>query len=431
VGVSFSLARPKNERSSIRVKVSVDGSQIILYPGKSILVSDWDKRKCFLKQSAGIGLTNRTAKALRKLEGEILEVLDEYKNGSTKFRYNELKVRLQALIDNPRAKFNSEIKKPVGVIETLASFMDLFISDCENGVRLAPNRQKLQPSTVADYKKTLQLFKRFELEKRRDIVLNELKQVDLDGFSDYLIMHLNLAMNTHGKMLTHLQQVLKYATKMQKYPLDKFNELVFDTKREESDNIYLTEAEILEMLGLANLKSRQEVVRDVFVVGCFTGMRFSDYSMIDAQSIRNNKLEFVQKKTRVKVTIPIHPVVNQILNKYDYHLPAVKYDEFNRIIKVLGQKVPSLSSNFTKQITYGREKRQVTHARWEFIQTHTCRRSFCTNEYLRGTEPLMIMAISGHKTLTSFLKYIKVTNEQQAELMGQIWNQRQKNDDVT
>jgi len=431
MGISFSLARPKAQTSSIRIKVSVSGSCIFLYTGRSIETANWDKKNCFVRSYAGKSTTTRVIKYLKNLELQILNVLDDYHNGSTKFHYNELKVRLHALIDNPRAKFNSETEKPVGVIETLTSLMELFISDCETGVRLAPNRQKLQPSTVADYRKTVQLFKRYQLEKRREIVLNELRQADIEQFSDYLITDLDLAMNTHGKMLTHIQQVLKYLSKIQKYPLEKFNELVFDTKREETDAIYLTEAEILEILALANLaKSSHEVVRDVFVIGCFTGMRFSDYSMIDAQSIRNNKLEFVQKKTGVKVTIPIHPVVNEILKKYDFNLPAVKYDEFNRIIKVLGQKVPSLNTSFTKQITYGREKRQIKHARWEFIQSHSCRRSFCTNEYLRGTDPLMIMAISGHKTQTSFLKYIKVTNEQQAERMGQIWNQRQKTDDM-
>lgn len=431
MGVSFSLARPSNERSSIRIKVSVDGSQIMLYPGKSILLTDWDKRKCFVRQSAGAGQTNRIAKALRTLESEILNVLDEYHNGNTKFPYNQLKARLHALIKNPRTKYNSKIEEPARVSETLSSFMDLFISDCVNGVRLAPNRQLLQPSTIADYKKTVQLFLRYQQEKRREIVLNELKQADIEEFSNYLIIELELAKNTHAKILCHLQQVLKYLTKIHKYPLEKFNELVFDTKREETDAIYLTEAEILEIMALTNLeKSSHEVIRDVFVIGCFTGMRFSDYSMIDAQSIRNNKLEFIQKKTAVKVTIPIHPVVNEILMKYDFNLPAVKYDEFNRIIKELGQKVPSLNTNFTKQITYGREKKQLVHARWEFIQSHSCRRSFCTNEYLRGTDPLLIMAISGHKTQTSFLKYIKVTNEQQAERMGQIWNQRQANVDL-
>ena len=80
----------------------------------------------------------------------------------------------------------------------------------------------------------------------------------------------------------------------------------------------------------------EEHVRDVFVVGCFTAMRFSDYSTLDGSAIRDNRYEFVQKKTGDKVTVPIHPVVKQILEKYNYSLPEVPpNNEFNRIIKII------------------------------------------------------------------------------------------------
>lgn len=83
-------------------------------------------------------------------------------------------------------------------------------------------------------------------------------------------------------------------------------------------------------------------VRDVFVVGCFTAIRFADYSTFGPLPIRNNRLEFVQKKTGGKVTTPTHPVVNSILNKYDNALPKVpKYNKFKRIIKLVGENFPA------------------------------------------------------------------------------------------
>jgi hypothetical protein len=48
-----------------------------------------------------------------------------------------------------------------------------------------------------------------------------------------------------------------------------------------------------------------------------------------------------------------------------------------------------------------------------------------SNEYLKGTDPLVIMAISGHKSHKSFMRYIKVTNEQFADKMEQIWQARE------
>jgi len=45
---------------------------------------------------------------------------------------------------------------------------------------------------------------------------------------------------------------------------------------------------------------------------------------------------------------------------------------------------------------------------WQMITTHTARRSGCTNMYLAGIPIRTIMSFSGHKTITSFMKYIKI-----------------------
>ena len=221
-------------------------------------------------------------------------------------------------------------------------------------------------------------------------------------------------------------QIIKYAVKLKKIPAAKMVELEFDTRREETDSIYLTEDEILQLLEINDFDDPvHEHVRDVFVVGCFTAMRFSDYSTIDPSAIRNNRLEFVQKKTGGKVTIPIHPVVNTILKKYNNVLPKVpKNNEFNRIIKVVGEKLPCLHVPFTKQVTYGRELKEFVAMKFSYLQTHTARRSFCSNEFLKKTNPLIIMSISGHKSHKSFMRYIKVTGDQYADQLEEIWAER-------
>ena len=48
---------------------------------------------------------------------------------------------------------------------------------------------------------------------------------------------------------------------------------------------------------------------------------------------------------------------------------------------------------------------------------HTARRSFATNLYLKGAPTLSIMQLTGHTTEVNFLKYIKVTKEENAKMM--------------
>ena len=124
-----------------------------------------------------------------------------------------------------------------------------------------------------------------------------------------------------------------------------------------------------------------EQVHYLFLVGCCTAMRFSDFSTFGPSAIRNNRLEFVQKKTGGKVTIPIYPVVNSIQKKYDNALPKVpKNNEFNRIIKLVGEKLPSFHVPFTKQVTYGRELKERVDMKFNYLQTLTACRNFCSNE---------------------------------------------------
>ena len=223
-----------------------------------------------------------------------------------------------------------------------------------------------------------------------------------------------------------LLQIIKYAVKLKKMPAAKLVELEFDTRSEETDSINLTENEILQLLEIKDFDDPvHEQVRDVFVVGCFTAMRFSDNSTIDPSAIRNNRLEFVQKKTGGKVTIPIHPLVNTILKKYDNALPKVpKNNEFNRIIKLVGEKLPCLHVPFKKQVTYGRELKELVDLKFNYLQTHTARRSFCSNEYLKGTDPLIIMSNSGRRSHKSFMRYIKVSGDQFADKLEKIWEER-------
>jgi site-specific recombinase XerD len=426
MGVSFSLARPKQKVSSIRVKISVSGVSIFLYTGRSIETDQWDKKKCFVKSYVGKSTTTLLIQRLKELEIDILTLLDRYKNGKPKMSFIDLQAKLFALVERPDRKVKTNDKVQSINKETLLGFIDHFIQECESGVRLSPKRQKLKPSSIGSYKTTKGYLLKFQEHSKKVLNLKDFSQSDIDKFSDFLIIDEEFALNTHAKAMMDLLQIIKYAVKLKKIPAAKMVELEFDTRREETDSIYLTENEILQLLEINDFDDPiHEQVRDVFVVGCFTAMRFSDYSMIDPSAIRNNRLEFVQKKTGGKVTIPIHPVVNTILKKYDNVLPKVpKNNEFNRIIKLVGEKLPCLHIPFTKQVTYGRELKELVDMKYNYLQTHTARRSFCSNEFLKKTDPMIIMSISGHKSHKSFMRYIKVTSNQYADQLDDIWNER-------
>ena len=73
-----------------------------------------------------------------------------------------------------------------------------------------------------------------------------------------------------------------------------------------------------------------------------------------------------------------------------------------------------------KSITKGGTRIDLSKEKWELVSTHTARRSFATNYYLKGFPTLTIIAIIGHKTEKSFRKYIKVTQFEQIKYFNSI-----------
>jgi len=129
----------------------------------------------------------------------------------------------------------------------------------------------------------------------------------------------------------------------------------------------------------------------------------------------------MESKTGGKVWIPLHPMVEYIINKYDGLLPDVPSNQkFNDYIKEVGE-LTEINEPFKKSITKGGVKQTTVYKKWELVSTHTARRSFATNAYNVGVPSLTIMAITGHKTETSFLKYIKVTPKEHALKLKDFW----------
>lgn len=91
-----------------------------------------------------------------------------------------------------------------------------------------------------------------------------------------------------------------------------------------TEAIYLNEDELNELLMLdLSENKRLEKVRDLFIIGCWTGLRFSDLSVLQMNNFKGDFLEVEMEKTGDKVSIPIHHTVKGIMQRYETenHLP--------------------------------------------------------------------------------------------------------------
>lgn len=245
-----------------------------------------------------------------------------------------------------------------------------------------------------------------------------------EDFIHYLKSECVLMQNTvkghHERLNAMLQKAMLYG-----YPVDNTYKEV-SVPDEEVTAVFLSMTEITRIYYFENLTRLQKEIRDYFIIGCLTGLRYSDYSRLNETNFdRNtNTIRIKTQKTGAVVSIPMHRFVREIVQRYNYNLPkprCIQY--FNRAVKEICKKV-GLDEPILWERTVGTDVVKKELPKWELISSHTARRSFATNMFLLNIPTYRIMLITGHKSESSFFKYIRVTREENAStLQGHLFFQ--------
>lgn len=188
----------------------------------------------------------------------------------------------------------------------------------------------------------------------------------------------------------------------------------YNFRDDEIDAIFLTMAEITRIYYYRGLTRVQEEIRDYFVVGCLTGLRYSDYSRLTAENFMDGKIHIRTKKTKTPVLVPMHRFVKEIIQKYNGTLPPARCIQyFNLAIKKICRQV-GLTELVPYERRIGLEFVCRMLPKWQLVSSHTARRSAATNMFLAKIETYRIMLLTGHKTESAFFRYIKITREENA-----------------
>ena len=293
--------------------------------------------------------------------------------------------------------------------------------------------RKVSLGMVRSYKVMKQRLLAFEKYQHRKITFQSLDYNFYEAFVNYLTyehIHMRREINIRGlkknSVGTSIKQLRIFLRDRMRRNLIKDIDLIdFKILEEEADTIYLAPNEIRN-LYLLNLSSHPEWerFRDMFVLGCLTGLRFSDFNEIKPHDIKNDVLYKKQSKSDKWVVIPLRSEAYDILiNKFQRKVPKTSNEELNRYIKKVGQ-LAGIDTPIKISFKKGNQDVVTVKPKFSLITTHTCRRSFCTNEFLAGTPPELIMKISGHKSIKDFYKYIRISPEEAGQKIKEIWKRR-------
>lgn len=276
-------------------------------------------------------------------------------------------------------------------------------------------------------------LKSFESFKKEPITFDSFDMNFYEDFVKYLTYDIvqlrrkevikGLKVNSVGKTIKHLKSFLK--DRMRKKIIPFMDLGAYKVMEEEVDAVYLSWSELSLIYHLdLSANSNLEKYRDLFVLGCLTGFRFSDYSDIKPEEIRGGMLYVNQTKTLSTVVVPLRSDAKKILiDKYNMQMPQVSNPNFNYYIKEV-VKLAGIDELIKITHKRGNKITEEIRPKYAWIMSHTCRRSFCTNEFLDGTPTNLIMAISGHKTEKAFRRYIKADQIQKAHMIKKLWDNR-------
>ena len=202
-----------------------------------------------------------------------------------------------------------------------------------------------------------------------------------------------------------------------------FEQRVFVPKSEEVLEPILDEQEIERIFKLSIDNEVLDNARDNLIIACWTGLRVSDYlNKLDISNFIDDFIELKTTKTGKRVTIPVHPMVKNILIKHHGCLPRKVNDaDFNKQIKIVC-KLAGINKIMKGKVYDSKSKRKVLglHEKYNLITSHIGRRSFATNHFGKLSNAA-IMSICGWSKEEMMLSYIKKSNREHAVQLQEYW----------
>ena len=415
----------------------VDGRKTDIWQPTSyrIFPEYWDnKKQAFKPKILYSGIFTEETK--QDLQNKFHEMKDYVMLEHSKLTEPITKSWLQTTVD----KFYYKDAPPdASKTENLTQYIKRFVEEAKSGERLA-NAGNTQKQYAYGSIRVLQGFKlSWEMFCKARKKQYNFDEINIDVYNDFVKFFYGrgCGANYIGKHIKTLKTIMRSAREEGKHNNQEIERKAFKPISEKTEHIYLTEAELKKLYELDFSKfdltpentglrpyeiKSLPLVRDVFLVGCYTAQRYSDYKRIDKSMIKpvegteDKDIKIIQKKTGEECIIPIRAELDVILKRYDYTLPKTFEQKVNDGIKVIG-RLAGITEMIHVEKLRGGMKVKTDVPKCKLICSHTARRTGATIMKIAGFSSIDIMKFTGHKTETEFLKYIRISKEETANSM--------------
>lgn len=352
----------------------------------------WDRRKqrAIVRYADAATLNAH----LGDLENYCVAIFDE--TGGGKITPDNFRAELKNRVED---KEQTDDPDPITFLE--------FVEQVYNDKAKQPTAKK--GSLQVDHK-VLWHLKTYAKEKRRKLEFSELNERFYNDFKAWLHSPpRSLSTNYVQKIFGNIKYFIRKAENQHLHNDRSYRE--FNPATAPVTKIALTFEQLEHMAALElSTSPHLEKARDLFLIGAYSGQRYSDFSRLKPEHIKSHDgervIEIVTQKTRQTVVIPLHPVLDGVLARHGYTSPKMANQKMNKYLKELGQ-LAGLTNEIMVNDSTGGITREVKQPMWELLSTHVARRSFATNYYKKYPHLINeIMGITGHTTERMFRAYI-------------------------
>jgi len=328
--------------------------------------------------------------------------------------YSTNKVKCLLLFDNkiqqckkmPFTATRDELRNPPPALDNILMSIkkrwnDLIIANEESGK--SPIKLMFE-TKYAETKSPYEFFKSihdYRIKKFMNFIDKDLAWADLTDqfFTDFhaFLLGEDVSTNTIRTYSIGLKKALDDA-KLRGYKIASRNyPSILKSPSASSISIYLTTEE-LHKLEEVELPKKWDEVRVKFLIGAYTGARYSDFSKLTTADVSTGELRYISEKTGTLAYVPTHRKLAALLGKY-------KSDVSNSQMNIILPKIARMAG-ITSMVSVVRGDVKEQGEKCEYIKSHTARRTFATNVYKDGAAILEVSRMLGHKSVMTTQSYI-------------------------
>lgn len=289
--------------------------------------------------------------------------------------------------------------------------------------------------TLKIYHTVLNKLREFEKHRRHRLTFDDVNIDFYNRFQEWFYAQ-GFSRNYFGNVIKVIKQIYKEAKIYDKLHSGTGTEhRDFLAPKDTADAVYLTTEELEKIYNLPitpeSIQDPEHPItgdwmdkkiaalkraRGLFLIGCYTGLRVSDFSRLSDAHV-GKYITIKTQKTGMPVIIPIHPVVRDIIDSGFDLTDTLSDQKLNKQIKELC-RLAGITDEVLVNRNEGGKNIERTYPKYKLVSSHTARRSFATNAYKAGVPTIAIMKITGHTKESTFLKYIKVSAQENAEMLS-------------